>query len=233
MEKIKFSYIVVFILLIITTGCGQMTKVFDSKEDVRELVIGNLEKKYEKSFEYVPDKKEKLEKYPTKKIYTGYFMPKNNPKEVFFVWISTRDKMKDDYAQYYVKSEAEKNVREWIDKPTITLESLTFAPKGTTERIDSSITLEEYIEKFNPTYEIDAVIKHGLTEDEMISVIQSTMEVLYDKLNNFNIGIKITGEKRYYYTAAFDSEMNNKKSNNLEMIKKAIKEQKEMNELLN
>lgn len=228
MEKLK-KYILSILLLILLSGCVNVKNSLDSKKTAQDLVIEQLNNKYQETFiKTTPDDNESLTEYPSKVVYIGTFQPIDNEEEKITVWISSRDEMKDNYGQYFVSEEAEKQIKELIPQDNMINQiNINFEGEGTSEKLNPNITLDEYSKEFHVFYNVGLVFSVGATDEEYAIKIEKILNVLYNHLNEFNFTIKV--EDRYLFTTTYKK--NNEKLTKTRILDE-IDNQRSTNEVL-
>lgn len=179
-----------------------MKEKFKNAENAQKFVESELSKKYGETFIYEPkESKNKFKKYPMKSVFVGIFHLKEEPEKQILVWADSFGEMKDDYAQYYFKDEAEQQVKDLLKNQSMVQSmDITFEAGETSEKLDGSIPLQDYIEKTNSSYRIELSFPEGLTDNEYAEEIKKIYEILGTKLTNYNFQVDVNGKTIYFET---------------------------------
>jgi vacuolar-type H+-ATPase subunit I/STV1 len=200
MEKLK-KIIFISSLILILGGCS-MTKKFGNEEEAKKYVTEELEEKYGEEFAYNSElDKFSYDEYPTKDTFTGIFHPKSDSNKEVTVWVDSLGELKDDYAKYYFNEEAEKEISQKLDSfPFIKSEKVIFEARRTSEKVDKSITLDQYIKDTNATYRIELEFFDGETDEVYAENIKKIYQSLAEKIANYNLQIDVNGKAIFFDT---------------------------------
>lgn len=189
-------------MLIVTLGGCSMTKKFTNEEEAKQYVLEELNKKY--NVEFVYDEKQDQSsygKYPIKDAFTGVFYPKTEPEKTTSVWTSSKGELKDDYAQYYFKDEAEQKVKNTLKEFSIIKScNVELEAGNTSETLYDSLTLEEYIQQTNSSYRIELSFPEKLTDEEYATEIQKIVEQLNEQISNYNLKVTVSQKTLFFIT---------------------------------
>lgn len=236
MEKLKF-FLASIVLLSILGGCSivKLNK-FEGEEQGVETAKKLLRDKYEIQFEVSKNDPIKYEKYPLKDSLVATFYPIDKKEQKTSVWITSKGELKDDYAQYYFKEEAENELEKILKIENFNQNfSVVLEGQRTEENISSDIGVDEYLKRTNSFYEVDYFFENGLSDEIYAQQIKSILDRLYAETKKFELKVNVDNvlifmyQYKTFFTGNESSEM---KQLTLEDIKTKITEQREENEYL-
>ena len=177
----------VIILAVLTAtllgGCGIRgvgKNRFDSQEEARNIVLGELLEKYGMEFMIVEGEEDYHDYGPIYGYsYTCDIAPVDEPEKIASAYIGQRNatQLKDDFSLYYFKEEVEAIVKAMLDKKDYIVSYTVQLDVNTTSEIwTAEDDREEYMKENSGYVRADICLQEGLTNEEYADMVMDLVD---------------------------------------------------------